>query len=75
MFALGKAGIQQYIEEARRLGLIMSTEDAEAAGTFHHELKKLSAVMKMGIVSGWCGADSHIDRYGRQNSKSHRQSN
>ena len=49
MFALGKAGINQYIEEARRLGLIMSTEDAEAAGTFHQELKKLSSVMKMGL--------------------------
>ncbi|MDO8302567.1 MAG: hypothetical protein Q7T18_04925, partial [Sedimentisphaerales bacterium] len=49
MFALGKAGITEYIEEARRLGLIMSTEDAEAAGTFHQELKKLSSVMKMGL--------------------------
>ena len=49
MFALGKVGINQYIEEARRLGLIMSTEDAEAAGTFYQELKKLSSVMKMGL--------------------------
>ena len=49
MFAKGKGGINALIEEAKRLGLIMSTEDANAAAVFHDELKKLSAVMKMGL--------------------------
>ncbi|MHB9070477.1 MAG: phage tail tape measure protein [Sedimentisphaerales bacterium] len=49
MFAKGKGGINALIEEAKRLGLIMSTQDAEAASIFHDELKKLTAIMKMGL--------------------------
>lgn len=39
----GKAGIRELMEEAKRLGLVMSKDDAEAANKFNDELKKLAA--------------------------------
>lgn len=39
----GKTGIRDLMQEAERLGLVMSQQDAEAANTFNDELKKLSA--------------------------------
>ena len=42
----GKQGIKELMEEARRLGLVMSKEDAEAANKFNDELKKLAAASR-----------------------------
>jgi len=42
----GKFSITEMIEEARRLGLMMSKEDAEAAHQFNKELEKLQALMR-----------------------------
>ncbi|MFA5291954.1 MAG: cell envelope integrity protein TolA [Phycisphaerae bacterium] len=49
MFARGKDGINAMIGEAEKLGLIMSTDDAEAAAEFHEETKKLTDILKMGM--------------------------
>lgn len=42
----GKTGIKELMDEAARLGLVMSQQDAEAANKFNDELKKLSASMR-----------------------------
>ena len=42
----GKAGIQELMAEAQKLGLVMSREDAEAANRFNDELKKLTAQLR-----------------------------
>ncbi|OHB56825.1 MAG: phage tail tape measure protein, partial [Planctomycetes bacterium GWF2_50_10] len=47
MFADGKRGIGEMIDEAKELGLIMSTEDAEATSNFDDALNKLWATIKM----------------------------
>lgn len=39
----GKSGITQLMTEAERLGVVMSTQDAEAANTFNDRLKELTA--------------------------------
>jgi len=49
MFARGAKGIEELQEEARRLGLTMSTEDAKAAEDFTDALDKLWKVVKMGV--------------------------
>lgn len=49
LFDLGAAGMAKMTAEARRLGLIMSTEDAQAASAFYEEEKKLVDVLKMGM--------------------------
>jgi len=49
MFASGAKGIEELQEEARRLGLTMSTEDAKAAEDFTDALDKLWKVVKMGV--------------------------
>ena len=45
----GRAGIEGFLVEARRMGLIISTEDAEAAHEFSHTLAELWATVKRGI--------------------------
>lgn len=42
----GKGGIQAFMEEARRLGIVMSKEDAQAADSFNDELEKLQAALR-----------------------------
>jgi len=49
MFAQGAKGIEALQEEARRLGLTMSAEDAKAAEDFTDALDKLWKVVKMGV--------------------------
>jgi len=49
MFAQGAAGIEKLQQEARRLGLTMSVEDAKAAEDFTDAMDKLGKVMKMGV--------------------------
>ena len=49
MFARGAKGIEELQEEARRLGLTMSSEDAKAAEDFTDALDKLWKVVKMGV--------------------------
>ncbi len=49
MFARGAKGITELQEEARRLGLTMSAEDAKAAEDFTDALDKLWKVVKMGV--------------------------
>jgi len=49
MFARGAKGIEELQEEARRLGLTMSAEDAKAAEDFTDALDKLWKVVKMGV--------------------------
>jgi len=49
MFAKGAAGIEQLQQEARRLGLTMSSEDAKAAEDFTDALDALWKVVKMGV--------------------------
>jgi len=49
MFAQGAAGIEKLQQEARRLGLTMSAEDAKAAEDFTDAMDKLGKVMKMGV--------------------------
>lgn len=39
----GRDGIQAMMEEAKRLGLVLSKEDAEAANKFNDEIKRLDA--------------------------------
>jgi len=51
MFAAGAKGIEQLQEEARRLGLTMSKEDAEAAEQFTDALDSLWKVIKMGVFN------------------------
>jgi len=51
MFAAGAKGIEQLQEEARRLGLTMSKEDAEAAEEFTDALDSLWKVIKMGVFN------------------------
>jgi hypothetical protein len=45
----GAAGIEALQEEARALGLTMSTEDAKAAAAFHESLETLWKVIKQGV--------------------------
>jgi hypothetical protein len=49
MFADGARGIEALQEEARRLGLTMSGEDAKAAEEFTDALDRLWKVVKMGV--------------------------
>lgn len=42
----GKTGITEFMDEAVRLGLILSKEDAVAADLFNNELKKLTAASR-----------------------------
>lgn len=42
----GKAGIRELMDEARRLGLVMSEDDAKAAEAFNDELTRLQAALK-----------------------------
>jgi hypothetical protein len=49
MFAAGAKGIEELQEEARRLGLTMSGEDAKAAEDFTDALDSLWKVVKMGV--------------------------
>ena len=42
----GKAGINELMAEAQRLGVVLSKEDAEAANKFNDELNKLQASMQ-----------------------------
>ncbi|MEX2373923.1 MAG: hypothetical protein WD800_09000, partial [Dehalococcoidia bacterium] len=49
MFASGARGIETLQAEARRLGLTMSTEDAQAAEQFTDALDKLWKVVRMGV--------------------------
>ena len=49
MFAQGAAGIEKLQQEARRLGLTMSAEDAKAAEDFTDAMDKLGKVLKMGV--------------------------
>jgi hypothetical protein len=42
----GKAGIQELMKEAEKLGLVRSEKDAQAANTFNDELKKMVAQLK-----------------------------
>lgn len=46
----GKGAINAYIAEAKRLGVVMTGEDAKAAADFYTELKKLWWVVKQGLV-------------------------
>lgn len=43
---LGKEGIAALMTEAERLGLVMSTKDAEAANLFNDQLKRLEGQMR-----------------------------
>lgn len=47
----GKDGMQELRDEAKRLGITMSTEDAQAAEAFGDELSKLWKVVKAGIFN------------------------
>lgn len=47
--AEGAARLRELMAEAQKLGLVLSAEDIEAAEKFHHELKKLWDVVKIGI--------------------------
>lgn len=49
LVAGGAAGIAKLTAEASRLGLVMSTEDAEAAESFGKALKKLWAVLRQAV--------------------------
>jgi len=49
MFARGAKGIEELQEEARRLGLTMSTKDAKAAEDFIDAMDKLWKTVKMGV--------------------------
>lgn len=51
MFDQGSAGISALQEEARRLGLTMSGEDAAAAEEFTDALDKLWKVVRMGVFN------------------------
>ncbi len=51
MFAAGAEGIEQLQAEARRLGLTMSGEDAQAAEEFTDALDALWKVVKMGVFN------------------------
>jgi len=51
MFAAGAEGIEQLQEEARRLGLTMSGEDAKAAEDFTDAMDRLWKVVKMGVFN------------------------
>ncbi len=42
----GKTGIAGLMEEAKRLGVVLSTEDARAANAFNDEIKKLESAMR-----------------------------
>lgn len=42
----GKAGITGLMEEAKRLGVVLSTEDAQAANAFNDEIKRLESAMR-----------------------------
>jgi len=42
----GKAGIASLMEEAQRLGVVLSKEDAEAANAFNDEIKKMDSAMR-----------------------------
>lgn len=47
----GAAGIQAFRKEAQQLGLVMSTEDAQAAAAFGDALDQLWAVLKSGVFA------------------------
>ena len=47
----GAAGIQAFRREAQELGLVMSTEDAQAAAAFGDALDQLWAVLKSGVFA------------------------
>src|SRR5690606_37929866 len=49
LFERGAKGIEELQEQARRLGLTMSSEDAKAAEDFTDALDRLWKVVKMGI--------------------------
>ena len=51
MFADGAAGIEALQEQARKLGLTMSGEDAKAAENFTDALDRLWKVVKMGVFN------------------------
>ena len=42
----GKAGIGELMAEAQRLGVVLSTEDAQAANKFNDEIKRLESAMR-----------------------------
>jgi len=42
----GKAGIAGLMEEAKRLGVVLSTEDAQAASAFNDEIKRLESATR-----------------------------
>lgn len=42
----GKAGITGLMAEAQRLGVVLSTEDAQAANAFNDEIKRLESAMR-----------------------------
>lgn len=42
----GKAGIAGLMEEAQRLGVVLSKDDAEAASAFNDEVKKMESAMR-----------------------------
>lgn len=50
MFTQGAAGARMLMEEARALGLVLSTEDAEAAVSLGDKLANLWSQVKMGSV-------------------------
>jgi hypothetical protein len=49
MLAEGAKGIDRLVAEARRLGLVMSKEDAEAAEKLNDAVDKLGRTLKMGV--------------------------
>jgi len=51
MMSAGAAGIEQLQQQARALGLTMSTEDAKAAEAFNSALGTLQKVLKMAVFT------------------------
>ncbi len=51
MMQNGAAGIQALRQEARDLGIVMSTEDAQSAAAFGDALDQLWAVLKSGVFA------------------------
>lgn len=58
----GARGIQELREEARRLGLTMSTEDAQAAEQFGDALSRLWAQVKMAVFHIGAGLAPVLER-------------
>jgi hypothetical protein len=63
MLKQGKAGLLATMEEARRLGIVLSTEDATAAAEFTDTMTRLWSVIKRVVFNVGAAAADVLEKY------------